>query len=315
MSSHAPVKVAVSSPSFCSSSTLMKELQDIAGIQITANLDGIRFDENGLIAFLQKASAQVAIIGTEPVNKKVIRSCPTLKSICKYGVGMDNLDLEAMKEAGIHLGWSGGVNKRSVSELVLAFALGHARNVFYLVDNMQRGNWIKKGGFELSHCCVGIVGFGHIGTDVAKLLQPFGCSILIHDIVDKTLEAQKLGCKQVSYDELLSQADIITFHVPLTEQTHLMFNSEQIEKTKVGSLIINTARGNIVDFPAVCHGVRTQRLGGFGADVFPHEPFDSREYEIKDRFYFTSHIGGNSKEAVLGMGRSAIAHLKNYLKI
>ncbi len=118
------------------------------------------------------------------------------------------------------------------SELVLGFMVGHCRNIFKSIDRMQNGNWIKNGGVQLSNRVVGIVGLGHIGLDLARLLQPFGCKIQYFDIVDKQSVAADLGATSVTYDELVSSSDIVSFHVPGGSQTFKMFGPPQIEIAK-----------------------------------------------------------------------------------
>ena len=178
---------------------------------------------------------------------------------------------------------------------------------------MQQASWQKDGGMQLSEKTVGIIGFGFIGTDLAKLLAPFNCKILIHDILDKTSECQALNTQQVAYDELLKKSDIISFHVPGGAVTKNMFSDAQIKITKPGALIVNTARGSIVDFQATTAAVRCGSLSGYASDVFPEEPFLSKDYPVEAGFYFTPHIGGNAKEAILSMGISAVDGLRAYL--
>lgn len=303
-------KVVVTSPSFCAAEDLLRELRDL-DVDLKINRDQIRFDTPGLIQFL--GNTQIAIIGTETVNAQVLDGCPNLKVICKYGVGTDNLDLAAMAVRGIALGWSGGVNRRSVTELALAFMLGHVRNVIPSIVKMRQGIWQKQGGREISHMTVGLVGLGHIGTDLAAILRALGARVLYTDIADRRLVAEALELEACTYEELIKASDIISFHVPSTPETRGMFGTKQLPLVRPHVLVVNTARGNIVDFDVVCKAVDQGRLGGFAADVFPEEPADLRSW-THPALYFTPHIGGNAQEAVLAMGRSAIAHLRAYLE-
>jgi phosphoglycerate dehydrogenase-like enzyme len=305
--------LAIASPSFAKHPTLVTEARDIAE-QVVINSDGTRFDEGQLLKFLSQPHADAVIIGTDPLTKSVISQLPHLKAIGKYGVGLDNVDLNALDHHSIYLAWQPGVNRRSVAELTLGFMIGHMRNVFRSICDMQHGHWVKNGGMQLSEKSVGIVGFGHIGTDVARLLQPFNCKLLIHDILNKQSQCHEFKATQVSYEKLLQASDIVTFHVPGGTATRNMFSSREIKLVKTTALIINTARGSIIDFPAVTKALRDENIGGYASDVFPHEPFISEDYLVKDGFYFTPHIGGNAEEAVLDMGRSAIEGLKQYLK-
>ena len=305
--------LVIPSPSFSKHPVLVKEASVLAK-KLILNQEGTRLDEDKLSSFLSQDQADAAIIGTDPLTENVISKLTHIKAIGKYGVGLDNVDIEALKKHGIHFGWEGGVNKRCVSELTLGFMLGHQRNIFRSINRMQHGEWIKNGGFQLSEKTVGIVGFGHIGTDLAAILKPFGCQILISDILDKKQECHALGAKQVSYQDLLRSSDVITFHVPGGAQTKHMFSKKEILITKKSTLIVNTARGSIVDFDAVTHAVKIGGLGGYASDVFPFEPLLSKDYPIESGFYFTPHIGGNADEAILAMGRAAIRGLQEFLR-
>ena len=303
--------LAISSPSFSLHPQLVSEAKVLAK-KIVINSSGVKFDATSLAKFLNEAKADAAIIGTDPLTSSAVSSLQYLKAIGKYGVGCDNIDLVAVKEKGIHFGWEGGVNRRSVSELVLGFMLGHQRNIFRSVDRMQRGVWQKNGGVQLSEKTVGIVGFGFIGTDIAGLLRPFNCKIIVHDILKKKDAARSAGGTQVTFDDLLKESDVITFHVPGGAGTRGLLGKNEIERLKTNALVINTSRGEIVDFSSIEAAVKSRKIAAYASDVFPVEPLNSQEFSIENGFYFTPHIGGNADEAVLAMGRSAINGLRNY---
>ena len=304
--------IAVTSPSFSKNPRLVDELRPLCE-KLVINDQGLKWDEKGLSQWLYGLRADGAVVGTDLLSRSVIESCPSLKAIGKYGVGCDNVDITALKEHGIYFGWEGGVNRRSVSELAVGFMLGHFRNVFRGNDRMQRGVWEKHGGMQLSGRTIGIVGLGFIGSDLASLLRPFGCEILFTDIADKSASARDLGASAVTLDELCQKSDVISLHVPSTPSTRNMINQQLIGKCLKTCLIVNTSRGNIVDFNAVVSAVREDRIAGYASDVFPEEPLLSEEFKVEQGFYFTPHIGGNAEEAVLAMGRSAIKGLQNFL--
>lgn len=304
--------LAIASPSFCKNKLLIDEAKTLAK-NLRLNSSGERLAEGELIKFILDSEADALIIGTDPLTETVLRATPKLKAIGKYGVGLDRVDLKAIESRNIFFGYEAGVNKRSVSELTLGYMLGHQRNIFKSLIRMQHAAWIKYGGSHLSEKTVGIVGFGHIGTDLAELLKPFNCKLLVHDILDKKVVAHQLNATQTSYQELLKNSDIISFHVPGTPETRHMFGDGEIRLSKTNALIINTARATVVDFNAIVTAVRSGRLGGFASDVFAEEPFLSQEYSMEDGFYFTPHIGGNAQEAVLNMGRAALKALRTFL--
>lgn len=307
-----PHRVAVTSISFSRSSELLEELAAL-GHQVVANAAGARLAGSELVRFLKDADADIAVVGVEPFDDAVLAQCPRVRFVAKYGVGLDNLDLDAMKARGVGLGWTGGVNRRSVAELVLAFALGHLRNVTSTMNAMRAGAWDKNGGLQLSGRTVGIVGFGHVGTDLARLLQPFRCELLYCDIVDKSADAGALGARRVGLDELLTKADVVSLHVPSTPQTRGMIGGARLAMMRTTALLVNTSRGDIVSFEETCAAVRDGKLGGYAADVFLVEPCTLLAWQREHpRLYFTPHIGGNAREAVLAMGRSAIGHVAAY---
>ncbi len=278
-----------------------------AGFSATPNRTGRVLKGEELGAFL--AGHDAAIVGTEVVDAKVLALCPTLLIISKYGVGLDNLDEAELRRRHIRLAYAAGVNRRSVAELVLGFLIGHFRNLFVSVSTMREGRWQKNGGCQLSSLTVGIVGLGHTGSEVARLLGPFGPKLLFYDIVEKSDVAALVGATKAGYLDLLKTCDAVSFHVPGGAATRLMLGTKEIAQLKRRALVVNTSRASVVDFDAVCDAVSTGRLGGFAADVFPVEPDDLSRFRDQPNLYFTPHIGGNSEEAVLAMGRAAIANL------
>jgi len=304
--------VAVADASFSTNETLVAELSAI-GVDVVHNEDRRRLEtEAALAEFI--GSSKYAIVGLEPVGEAVIAACPNLEVLAKFGVGLDNVDERALEAGGVKLGWTGGVNRRSVTELTLAFTLGHLRNVWPSVSRLRQGQWEKVGGRELSGCTFGIVGLGNVGTDVAGIVRSFGATVVYRDIRDRSAGAARLGLKSLSYEKLLREVDIVSFHVPDTPLTKEMFGEAQVALMKPSSLVINTSRGSVIAFLETVGAVRTGRLGGFAADVYPSEPFDASAFAGDDRLYFTPHIGGSSCEGVLAMGRSAIDHIRQHME-
>ena len=305
------MKVAVASRSFSKNALLLGELRAL-GIEVVANVAGTVFrEQEALAAFV--GDAHFAIIGLEPVGRELLAACPKLELVAKYGVGLDSVDQDALAEAGVRLGWTGGVNRRSVTELTLAFALGHLRNVTPSVERMRRGSWLKDGGRQLSDVSFGLVGLGNIGADVARILRTFGTRVLFCDIVDKSAVAAELGLESAPLDAILRRCDVVSLHVPSTPLTRWMVDAEALGCMRPDALLINTARGDLIAFDEAVAAVRGGRLGGFATDVYPLEPFEEAGFADDPHLYFTPHIGGNAAEAVLAMGRSAVAHVRDHL--
>lgn len=305
--------ITVLSPSFSRNPLLRAELNSLSKNVVYA--DGARkWSEEELIQHLNHTEAEIAIVGLDPISDHLLTHCPKLKHIAKYGVGLNNIDREALHRHGIGLGFTPGVNKRSVSELVISFALGYSRNVFPSILKMRRGEWKKEGGCQLSNLTIGIVGLGNIGTDLAKLLRAFGSKVLFTDIIDKSREAQDFGLQYRTYEDILREADIISFHVPLTTQTDRMLDKRRLGFVKETAMIINTSRSEVVDFEACCQATQQKTIGAFAADVFPEEPMNLDPWIDCDHIFFTPHIGGSAKEAVLAMGLAAVNSVKDYLE-
>jgi D-3-phosphoglycerate dehydrogenase len=237
-----------------------------------------------------------------------------MKIISKYGVGLDNIDQEELKRRDIHLGWVGGVNSRSVSELTLCFMLGLSRNVFNSGYKLKQTNWDKDGGSQLSEKTVGIIGCGHIGSDIIRLLSPFKCKILVRDILDKSNFIRDQGATEASLEEIVKQSDVISLHVPLTDETRKICDERFFKKMKPTGFLINTSRGEVVDQKALKRALKQKLIAGAAIDVFTEEPPSDADFLSLPNLMVTPHIGGNAKEAIEAMGQSAINNLISFFK-
>ena len=300
-------KVAVCSRSFSNNSTLRDELLSRYK-NVTFNDSGETLAGDELITFLSGHSK--AIIGLEKINEAVLSKLPDLQVIGKYGVGLDMIDLQAMHRYGKRLGWSGGVNRRSVSELVIAFAVAILRHFKVAQSEVMSGIWRQHVGSILSGRTIGIVGCGFIGKDLIELLKPWGCIILVNDILDFPDFYQKYSVLPLELDELLERADVVTLHVPLNASTRNMLSAEKLSLMKSSAVLINAARGGLVDEVALKLMLMEGKLAAAAFDVFLVEPPADLELLNLPNFFVTPHIGGSAKEVILAMGRSAINGLE-----
>ncbi len=296
-------RVAVASRSFSRHPELRRELLSRYE-QVTFNEAGLALSGADLAAFLQ--GHDKAITALEIIDEELLSQLPQLKVIGKYGVGLDMIDLDAMDRHGVQLGWTGGVNKRSVSELVISAAISLLHRTAESHAEVRAGQWRQLQGRQLSGKTVGIVGCGHIGKDVALLLSAFGCRILAHDIKDFSEFYAANGIVAVSLAELLAEADVVTIHLPLDASTRGMFDAHRLQAMRRGACLINYARGGIVDEAALKELLKEGYLGGAALDVFAQEPPEDHELLNLPTLIATGHIGGSTQEAVLAMGRSAI---------
>ena len=261
-----------------------------------------------LIDFLKDCEG--VIVALEQMVPEVIDQLPKLKVISKFGVGLNNIDIEYCKKKNIKIGWRAGVNKTSVAEMTLGFMLMLIRNLYMTSNKLSTGIWDKNGGFSLYGKTIGIVGVGHIGKEVVNLLKPFGCKILVNDIINQDEYYNQNDLIKMGFDELIQQSDIITVHTPLTNQTNNMINKDVFDKMKNSSFIINTARGEIVNLNDLKESIKANNIAGAAIDVYHEEPPTDLELLSLPNLICTPHIGGNSNEAVLAMGMSAINNLR-----
>jgi len=273
------------------------------------NDEGLTFDGKSLSNFLQ--GYEKAITALEKIDEKLLSELPELKVIGKFGVGLDMLDLNAMKKYGVKLGWRGGVNKRSVSELVVSFAINLLHRVAYANAEVRNGEWYQVKGRQLSDCTVGIIGCGHIGKDLVKLLKPFNCNILVNDILDFKDFYQENNVSPVRIEELLKKSDIVTLHLPLNNTTENILSKERLKMLKDDSILINLARGGLVDERSLKKMLLEKKIAGAALDVFAIEPPTDTEFALMDNVLVTPHIGGSTEEAILAMGMAAIDGLDN----
>ncbi len=304
MKNDAPI--AVTSRSFSRHPVLRAELLD--------RYSEVRFNDDGLVlvgeAFIEFARGRRKLItALERVDETILTALADLEVISKYGVGTDMLDMAALIRHGIRLGWTGGVNRRSVTELVIAFAIALLRHVPQANLEMHGGTWKPRKGRSLSDRAVGIIGCGHIGKDLTRVLRAFGCQVLAHDILDFPEFYAEHQVIPVKLEDLLRESDIVSLHVPLSDSTRNLLSAERLAMMKPDAILINIARGGLVDEAALLDMLKNGLLAGAGFDVFTVEPPETPELLRLPNFLATPHIGGSSEEAILAMGRTAILGL------
>ncbi len=235
------------------------------------------------------------------VTREVIESADKLKVIARAGSGLDNIDLEAAKEKGIKVVNAPDALKVSVAELVIAMMIVVARRAHYSYRALLEGKWEKVMGTEIMGKTLGVIGFGRIGREVAKRAKALGMDVIAYDVFDLSNIAKEMGVKFTQdLDEVLRNADIITLHVPLTPETRNMINKEAIEKMKDGVIIINAARGEVMDYKALLEALKSGKVRAAALDVYPEEPPKSEwlmELIRHPNVFATAHIGAQTQEA------------------
>lgn len=257
------------------------------------NTDKILKDSE-LINFIKGANA--AIIGLEKIDEKLLKKCPELKVIGKYGVGTNNIDFEALKKNNVKILLQPGINKRAVSELTLSFMIQGLRNSYQLINDVKNNMWPFKFGRLLSGKTVGIIGFGNIGSDLFDLLKPFGCKIMVNDILPKNNFLRKKNIKNSALKNLLTNSDIVSLHIPLNKKNLNFFSKKKFSLLKKDAIFINTSRGGIVDEKYLYKFLKKNNNSHALFDVMLKEPIRDKKLLKLKNFYLTPHLAGSTLE-------------------
>jgi D-3-phosphoglycerate dehydrogenase len=242
----------------------------------------------------------VVVRSRTKITKEMIDSANKCKIIARVGVGLDNIDVDAAKTKGIRVinAVEGAMN--AVAELVLGLMLSLAREIPRADREIRNGKWLKKElmGTELSGKYLGIVGLGNIGKKLAKHARALNMNIIGYDIIPIPEDfSREVGLIKADLDTLISSADYISFHVPFTESTHHLVNSQRLAKMKKNACLINTSRGEIIDENALYDALKDGKIAGAALDVFESEPATGNKLATLPNVICTPHIGAQTKEA------------------
>jgi len=277
---------------------VFEELKSIPGFEVTLKTG---MDEAELIKTIPDFHAAV-VRGATKVTKNAIEAASNLELIVRAGIGLDNIDVAAAQEKGIQVTNTPAATSISVAEHAFGLMLAAVRNHGRANLSMKDHKWEKKvlSGTELYGKTLGIIGIGRIGQEVAKRALAFGMKVIAYDVIEVKID---LDVKQVRLEELIAQADIITLHVPLTEETKYILSDAEFEKMKDGVIIINVSRGGTVDEKALLRALESGKVRAVGLDVFEKEPPDDFSLVDNPNVIATPHIGAAAKE---GQKRSAM---------
>jgi len=256
------------------------------------------------------ADADAVITQFAKVNAHVINALQKARVIVRYGVGVDNVDLEAARARGIPVCNVPDYCIDEVADHTLAFILATTRQVVPHTIQLRTGKWglaVPVTGMKaLRDLTVGVVGFGRIGREVVKRLAAFKCEILVFDPVVAPVEIGKCGARAVSLETLLAAADVLTLHCPSTPQTRKLMNRDSFAKLKPGAILINVARGDLVDVPALMETLESGRLSAAALDVFDPEPIPADHPVLKlTNVILAPHIASVSVAAVKKLRETA----------
>jgi D-3-phosphoglycerate dehydrogenase len=267
----------------------------------------IDVDGTDVPALLQAVREAVALVvrrETE-VTEEVIAAAPQLRVIARAGVGVDNIDLEAATRAGVVVLNAPGANATSAAEHTIALLLGVTRQIALADASTRAGRWERKTmrPIDLQGRTVGIVGLGRVGSEVARRLRAFDMRVIAYDPYITPQRFTEVGAAPVDFETLLQSSDVVTFHVPETAETFHMLDRDAIARLKPTAIVINAARGGVVDEAALAQALTERRIAGAGVDVYPHEPCVESPLFSQPAAVLTPHIGGSSAEALAAVGK------------
>ena len=246
-----------------------------------------------------------AIIGCDEWNEEIYQACPNLKAIGRFGVGYNNIDLEAAKRHGVKVSIATGINADSVAENTILLVLASLRDLVNLDNAVRRGEWVRDStGRIIRNKVYGLVGFGAIARYVAKLVKAFGpARIIAYDKYPNYEEAEKLGVEIVDFDTVVKESDIISVHVPATPETYKMFGEKEFKAMKDSAVFVNVARGSVVDEAAMYKALKEKWIARAATDVFEEEPTpkDNPLFEL-DNIVMMPHMCGDTWETFEAVG-------------
>lgn len=270
-------------------------------------------DQEKLLARVQ--DSEILLLANQPLSAEIISRCPRLKLLDIAFTGVDHVGLEAARACGITVCNAAGYSTNAVAELVFGLAVSVCRNIVPC-DGRARSAAAKDGlvGFELHGKTFGVIGTGAIGSRVAQIAAAFGCRVIAYSRTQKA-ELAAAGVKYVGLEELLRQADFVSLHTPLNGSTQNLISAERLTLMKPTAVLINTARGGIVDSAALAAALNEGRLAGAGIDVFENEPPISPEHPLcqAKNTVLTPHVAFASKEALEKRADIVFENIRRFL--
>lgn len=266
-----------------------------------------------------KEADYLLVSGRLKINRTVLGNAQNIKMIQRTGVGLDSIDLEYIRNHDIPFYVNKGVNAQSVAEHTILLMLASLRNLVEINENTKRGIWKKQAQgvctHELCGKTVGLIGMGAIGRKVAGMLKAFGAEVLYNDVSKmKQEDEDALGIKFSTREEIIEKSDIISLHCPLTDDTRHMINDRAVNKMKNGVILINTARGGLIDEAALINGIKNRKIAGAGIDVYEKEPVDNSEVLNLQNVITTPHIGGVTYDSFYQMMYQAMRNIEMFDK-
>jgi D-3-phosphoglycerate dehydrogenase len=304
-----PHKILITTSSFAKNDRKVIDNVRKRGFDVILNPYGRKLTEEEVSDLINQYHPVGMIAGVEPLTHQVLEKAKSLKVISRAGIGMDSVNLQAAKDLGIVVTNTPDAPTIPVAELTLGMILSLLRRIHISDASIRRGDWLRPMGNLLHGKTVGLIGCGRIGSYLAKLLSSFECIVLGCDpFINKSNNFSLVGLGKI-----LSDADIISLHIPYNRENHHFINTERIQNMKKGTLLINAARGGLVDEDALYNALSSGHLGGAALDCFEEEPYTGKLKEF-DNVLLTAHIGSYAQEGRIMMERQAVENLFRELK-
>lgn len=295
-------KVLVTATNYAALCPEAKRMLEEAGCEVIENEVGRPHTFEELKPLVGDIDGVIA--GVDTWDERVFRLAPKLKAIARFGVGVDNIDLEAAKSFGIQVTNVPGGNANAVAELTVGLLLSLSRSIPALTDSARRAFWDRRVGIELAGRTVGLLGFGNIAQMVAKKLQGFDVALIAYDKYPNAEKAKQLGVEMTTADEVLSASDIVSMHMPSLPETRHMMNDERFARMKPSAYFINTARGALVDEGALYRALTQGTIAGAAIDVYETEPVMAGNPLLAlDNLIPTPHTAAETAETYERVGR------------
>ncbi|GAB3058431.1 phosphoglycerate dehydrogenase [Sediminivirga luteola] len=306
------MRILVTSTSLCRTpeAPALQRLR-AAGHEVVLSTAGRPLDGEELIRALRDVDGVIA--GVDSYTREVIEASGSLRVISRYGVGTDKIDLAAARERQVAVTVTPGANATAVAELAIGLAFAVARGIPQLDAQVRAGGWPRGQGVELSGRRLGVIGLGAIGRKVAAMGAGLGMTVHGSDpnVPQQTLRAA--GIVPGDLDEVVAAADVLSLHIPLTPQTRHLIGAGRIKAMPAGAIIVNTARGGLIDEDAALAALDSGRLHGIGLDAYEVEPPVDSPLVGHPRVVSTPHSGAHTAEAVERMAEGAVTNLLQVL--
>ena len=293
-------KVLIATRSFGSTSQKPWQVLAEAGCETVQADMSQKMTEQRLIDLL--GGVQAAIVGVVPMTARVLENVRGLEVVSAHGVGVDYIDLKAAAKLGVIVANCPGANDQAVADLAIGLMVAIARQIPFADQDVRNGKWGRYHGSELWKKTLSLVGLGRIGNGVAKRALGFEMQVLAYDPYVDEVQAEAIGVRMSSFEEVISAADFLSLHAALTEETRHMIGNSELEHVKPSAFLINTARGGLVDEEALYKALVQGKLAGAALDVFDCEPPVGSPLLELGNVVLTPHIGAHTKEAIERVG-------------